>query len=217
MQSHELAELSTHKIVAIVRGIPAAKADHTAEALAEGGIRLIEVTMNSEGALETITRWRERYGNRLRVGAGTVLDLNMAKAAITAGAEFLISPALDESVVAYGVEQGIEVWPGTLTPTEIVRAWKAGARAVKVFPLGTLGAQYLKDVRAPLGHIPIMAVGGVDLGNISEFINAGAVAVGIGGNLVDKKLIEANQFDDLRDLAAQYVKAVSTNSRRTAT
>jgi 2-dehydro-3-deoxyphosphogluconate aldolase/(4S)-4-hydroxy-2-oxoglutarate aldolase len=210
-----LETLKREKIVAIVRGIDAAAADRTAQALADGGIHLLEVTMNTEGALAIITRWRERYGGQLRVGAGTVLDLPMAKQAVAAGAEFIISPSLDEAVVRYGVEQGIEVWPGALTPTEIVRAWKAGARAVKVFPAGTFGPAYLKDVRAPLGQIPLIAVGGVDLGNAADFLRAEAIAVGVGGNLVNSKLIQAGQFEELTALAKQYVdavKAASTNA-----
>lgn len=204
-----LQELVKHKIVAIVRGIPATRADATAQALAHGGIRLIEVTMNTEGALDIITRWREQYGHVLHVGAGTVLDVQNAARAIDAGAQFLISPGLDEEVVRYGVERGVAVWPGTTTPTEIVRAWRAGAGAVKIFPAGTLGVQYIKDLRAPLGHIPMMAVGGVDLNNLAEFLDAGAVAAGIGSRLVDNKLIEAGRFEELSDLAARYVAAAS--------
>lgn len=202
-----LEVLIRQKIIAIVRGIPAAAADQTAAALAEGGIHLLEVTMNTKGALDMVTRWRQCYAGRLRVGAGTVLDLSMAKEAIAAGAEFLIAPNLDEAVVAYGLEHGVEVWPGVMTPTEIVRAGKAGARAVKLFPAGALGARYVKDVCAPLSHIPLIAVGGIDLDNVGDFLRAGAVAVGLGGNLVDKTLIQAGQFEELTALAARYVAA----------
>ena len=205
-----LHELERHKIVAIVRGVPAGLADRTAEALAAGGIRLIEVTMNSEAALPTITLWRELIAGTLRVGAGTVLDVAMAGAALDAGAEFIIAPGLDEAVVRYAVARGVDAWPGALTPTEIVRAWQAGASAVKVFPLGTLGTQYLKDLRGLLPHIPIMAVGGVDLDNVADLLRHGAVAAGIGGSLVNLQLIRAGKFDDLRDLAMRYVEAVTT-------
>lgn len=205
-----LTELKQHKIVAIVRGVPAELADRTADALAEGGVRLIEVTMNSEAALATITRWRERYAGTLRVGAGTVLDVAMAGAAVDAGAEFIIAPGLDEAVVRYVAERGVEAWPGALSPTEIVRAWQAGASAVKVFPLGMLGTQYLKDLRGPLPHIPIMAVGGVNLDNVADLLRAGAIAAGIGSSLVNLKLIHSGKFSELRDLAARYVAAVSS-------
>ena len=215
MPNEIFQELLNHKIVAIVRGIAAATADDTAQALAAGGIRLLEVTMNTPGALEMIARWRQQY-SELRIGAGTVLDLPMAEEAVAAGAQFLISPNLDEEVVAYGVQNDVEVWPGTMTPTEIVRAWKAGAHAVKVFPLSTLGPQYLKDIRAPLGHIPMIAVGGVDLENTAAFLRAGAIGVGIGSSLVDKSLIEAGRFEDLTALAAKYVAAVSSVNGGTA-
>ncbi|MBV9868631.1 MAG: bifunctional 4-hydroxy-2-oxoglutarate aldolase/2-dehydro-3-deoxy-phosphogluconate aldolase [Abitibacteriaceae bacterium] len=213
MQSELLQQLRQHKIVAIVRGVRADLADRAVQALADGGIRLIEVTMNTESALEMIPRWKERFAGQLRIGAGTVLDVPMAQAAISAGAEFIISPGLNDAVVRYAVEQGIEIWPGTMTPTEITRAWQLGASAVKVFPLGTLGTQYLKDLRAPLGHIPIIAVGGITLDNIHDFLQNGAIAAGLGSNLVDNKLIEAQRFDELAELARRYVAAVQGEER----
>src|SRR5690606_26982004 len=115
-------------------------------------ISIIEATMNTDGALGMISRWRERYEGKALIGAGTVLDLQMAKEAVAAGAEFLVSPNLDEEVVAYGVANDIAVCPGTMTPTEIVRAIKAGAAAVKVFPSGSLGLSYIKEIKAPLSN-----------------------------------------------------------------
>ena len=141
----------------------------------------------------------------MRIGAGTVLDLGQAKEAVAAGAEYIISPNLDEEVVYYGVEKGVDVWPGTMTPTEIVRAYKAGASAVKVFPLASLGVNYLKEIRAPLNHIPMIATGGVNLQNIRSVLDAGAVAVGLGGNLVNKQLIQEGKFDELAKLAQAFV------------
>ncbi|MDB4865789.1 MAG: hypothetical protein JWR03_122 [Cohnella sp.] len=205
MHSELLQSLSEEKIVAIIRGIPEDKGNATAQALAEGGIVFLEVTLNTEGALGMISRFRERYEGRMRIGAGTVLDLGQAKEAVAAGAEYIISPNLDEEVVYYGVEQGVEVWPGTMTPTEIVRAYKAGASAVKVFPLGSLGINYLKEIRAPLNHIPMVATGGVNLQNIRSVLETGAVAVGLGGNLVDKKLVEESKFDEIQKLAQAFV------------
>ncbi|HEX7057004.1 MAG TPA: bifunctional 4-hydroxy-2-oxoglutarate aldolase/2-dehydro-3-deoxy-phosphogluconate aldolase, partial [Bacilli bacterium] len=141
------------------------------------------------------------------IGAGTVLDIEMARQAVAAGAEFLISPNLDEEVIRYGLDHGLDVWPGVMTPTEIVRAWKAGASAVKVFPSGTLGANYIKDIRGPLNHIPLIATGGVNLQNIADYFKAGAVAVGLGGNLVNKTLINSGNFAEIARLASQYVAA----------
>lgn len=208
-QSELMQSLAASKIVAIIRGIPEEKGDATAEALAEGGIVFLEVTLNTDGALGMISRFRECYAGRMRIGAGTVLDLAQAKEAAAAGAEYIISPNLDLEVVRFGVEQGIEVWPGTMTPTEIVTAYKAGASAVKVFPLGSLGVGYLKEIRAPLNHIPMVATGGVNLQNIRSVLDAGAVAVGLGGNLVDKKLVADGDFKALAQLARAYADEVA--------
>lgn len=208
MSTNLLQSLSQEKIVAIIRGIPAEAGDRTAEALADGGIVFLEVTLNTDGALGMITRFRERYEGRMRIGAGTVLDLDQAKEAVAAGAEYLISPNLDEEVIYYGAKQGIDVWPGTMTPTEMVRAYKAGATAVKVFPMGALGVNYLKEVRAPLGHIPMIGTGGVNLANIRTVLEAGAVAVGLGGNLVDKQLVKEGKFEELTKLAQAFVAEV---------
>jgi 2-dehydro-3-deoxyphosphogluconate aldolase / (4S)-4-hydroxy-2-oxoglutarate aldolase len=208
MPSELMQSLSREKIVAIIRGISAESGDATAKALADGGIVFLEVTLNTDGALDMISRFRTNYEGRLRIGAGTVLDLGQAKEAVAAGAEYIISPNLDEEVVYYGVEHGVEVWPGTMTPTEIVRAYKAGASAVKVFPMGSLGINYLKEIRAPLNHIPMVATGGVNLQNINSVLDAGAIAVGLGGNLVDKQLVKDGKFDELRKLAQAYVNEV---------
>jgi 2-dehydro-3-deoxyphosphogluconate aldolase/(4S)-4-hydroxy-2-oxoglutarate aldolase len=208
MPSELMQSLSREKIIAIIRGISAESGDATAKALADGGIVFLEVTLNTDGALDMISRFRANYEGRLRIGAGTVLDLGQAKEAVAAGAEYIISPNLDEEVVYYGVEQGIEVWPGTMTPTEIVRAYKAGASAVKVFPMGSLGINYLKEIRAPLNHIPMVATGGVNLQNINSVLDAGAIAVGLGGNLVDKQLVKDSKFDELRNLAQAFVNEV---------
>jgi len=202
--SELLQSLAEQKIVAIIRGIDADKGDRTAQALYEGGIVFLEVTLNTQGALDMISRFRSQYEGKMRIGAGTVLDLAQAKEAEAAGAEYIISPNLDEEVVTYCVERGLEICPGTMTPSEIVRAYKLGAGAVKVFPMGSLGVGYLKEIRAPLNHIPMVATGGVNLQNIRTVLDAGAIAVGLGGNLVDKKLIADGKFDELRQLAQAY-------------
>jgi 2-dehydro-3-deoxyphosphogluconate aldolase/(4S)-4-hydroxy-2-oxoglutarate aldolase len=201
-----LLELQKEKVVAIVRGIPKERGEQTARALAAGGIKFLEVTLNTEGALNMIDKWKGKFGDRLRIGAGTVLNLKMAKEAVQAGAEYIISPNLDEDVLLYGLEQGLEVWPGTMTPTEIVRAYNLGARAVKVFPIGSLGVKYIKDLRAPLNHIPMMATGGVNADNLKEVLGYGAAAVGLGGNLVNNSLIEKGDFEQITQLASLYSK-----------
>lgn len=205
--------IEEHKIIAIFRGVSGADAERGAESLLDAGIKLMEITMNTPGAMESLASWRKKYGDAACFGAGTVLDLEMAKIAVESGAQFIISPNLDEDVVRYGVERGIDVFPGVMTPTEIVRASKAGARAVKLFPMATLGLQYLKEIRAPLDQIPMIVTGGVNLNNIEEFIRAGAAGVGLGSHLVDKKLIAEGSFAALEANARKYVQAVKAASQ----
>ncbi|MUT67766.1 bifunctional 4-hydroxy-2-oxoglutarate aldolase/2-dehydro-3-deoxy-phosphogluconate aldolase [Paenibacillus sp. NEAU-GSW1] len=203
-----LEQLLEHKIVAILRGIEDRHADAAGQALIDGGIRLMEITMNTPGAAVMIERWRSNFDGKAWVGAGTVLDLDMAKTAADAGAQFLISPNLDEAVIAYGRERGLSVWPGVMTPTEIVKAWKAGADAVKIFPMGTLGTKYLAEIRGPLDQIPMIATGGVDLHNIAEYFKSGANAVGMGGKLVNLEWIREGRHEQVTERAKQFVEAV---------
>lgn len=207
MNTSVLDALREHRIMAIARGLANESADDAAEALCAGGIRLIEVTLNTPGAPEIIARWRSRFEGRMRVGAGTVLDQGMARAAIGAGAEFLVSPNVDEAVIEHGLRSEVEVFPGALSPTEIVRAWKAGAHAVKVFPASAFGPKYLRELRGPLGQIPLIAVGGVDVDNLGDFLQAGAVGVGLGSSLVSLELIQSGRFDELQVLAHRCVRA----------
>ncbi|RCW47473.1 bifunctional 4-hydroxy-2-oxoglutarate aldolase/2-dehydro-3-deoxy-phosphogluconate aldolase [Paenibacillus prosopidis] len=200
--------LLQHKIVAILRGIEDHHADDTAQALIDGGIHMMEITMNTEGAAVMIERWRTKFDGKAAVGAGTVTDVVLAEQAVAAGAQFLISPNLDEEVIAYGRERGLSVWPGVMTPTEIVKAWKAGADAVKIFPMGTLGVGYLQEIRGPLNDIPMMATGGVDLHNIADYFKAGANAVGMGGKLVNLEWVREGKFDQVTERARQFTDAV---------
>lgn len=206
MEQNLVSLLKQEKIVAIIRGIPNGSGEDTAKALAAGGVSFLEVTLNTDGALNMIHDLKGNFGSQLRIGAGTVLDLEMAKEAVQAGAEYIVSPNLDEEVLAYGLEQGVEVWPGTLTPTEIVRAYRLGASAVKVFPVGSMGVKYIKDIRGPLNHIPMMVTGGVNLDNIKEVLGYGAIAVGLGGNLVNNELIKKGDFEQITQLAAAYTR-----------
>ncbi|MEJ8767615.1 bifunctional 4-hydroxy-2-oxoglutarate aldolase/2-dehydro-3-deoxy-phosphogluconate aldolase [Oceanobacillus sp. HCA-5259] len=203
-------KLLDEKIIAILRNVAPDKVLSTVQALTNGGIKLLEITMNSERALDTIHSVRNIHNpDDVFIGAGTVLNKKMAKEAVEAGAQFLISPNLDTSVISYANEQNIDVWPGVMTPTEMVNAWEAGARAVKLFPAEHLGVQYIKDIRAPLDSIPIIATGGIDINNIETYFKAGVSAVGLGGQLVQQKLIENNKFDDLEKLADQFIKTIS--------
>jgi len=206
MTTELLSNLMNEKIIAIIRGIPKGTGELTAKALEDGGISFLEITLNTEGALQMIDELKGKFGSRLRIGAGTVLNLEMAKESVAAGAEYIISPNLDEAVLTYGLEQGIEVWPGTLTPSEIVRAHNLGATAVKVFPIGSMGVKYIKDLRAPLPHIPMIATGGINMDNIQDVLQYGATGVGLGGNLVDNGLIRKGDFEQITRLAKAYTR-----------
>ncbi|CAM3990072.1 bifunctional 4-hydroxy-2-oxoglutarate aldolase/2-dehydro-3-deoxy-phosphogluconate aldolase [Paenibacillus alkaliterrae] len=206
--SNMLELLMQHKIVAILRGIEDRHADAAGKALIDGGIHMMEITMNTEGAAVMIERWRNKFDGKAAVGAGTVTDVELAEQAVAAGAQFLISPNLDEEVIAYGRERGLSVWPGVMTPTEIVKAWKAGADAVKIFPMGTLGVDYLKEIRGPLNDIPMIATGGVDLHNITDYFKAGANGVGMGGKLVNLEWVREGKWDQITERARQFVAAV---------
>ncbi|SDS33624.1 2-dehydro-3-deoxyphosphogluconate aldolase / (4S)-4-hydroxy-2-oxoglutarate aldolase [Paenibacillaceae bacterium GAS479] len=211
-----LDTLQQEKIVAIFRGIGQAEADRAARALADGGIRLMEVTMNTDAALPILARWREQLDGLAFVGAGTVLDEKGAREAIAAGAQFLISPNLDEAVITYGAERGVSVWPGVMTPTEIVRAWKAGAEAVKIFPMASLGHRYLQELKAPLNGIPMMATGGVDLDNIGDYFRAGADAVGLGSKLVNLQWAREGRFELMEQRAREFTEAVRSLGRQSS-
>lgn len=195
-------------IVAIARGIPAETALDVAGALYEGGIRVIEVALNTDGALQVLRRILHTYNEMLWVGAGTVLDVALAEKAVNAGAQFFVTPNLNERVIDYATHHRIPVFSGALTATEVVNAFQAGATIVKIFPSRSVGPGYIKELRGPLPHIPLMAVGGISAANAAEFIQAGAQTVGVGGNLVDKQVIQQKDFAKIRQNAAELVRVV---------
>lgn len=199
-----LDELHDSKIIAILRGVPDDKADRTVEALADGGIRMIEVTMNTEGALAMIRRWRDRWQDRIWIGAGTVLDEEMAEAAMEAGASFLVTPNTDAATIRCAAQKGVPIVAGALTPTEIVTAHKLGAPAVKVFPAGTMGPGYFRELQGPLSHIPLVATGGVNADNMAEYRANGAAAFGLGSALVNREWILDDQFERLTENAIRH-------------
>lgn len=172
------------RIVAVGRGLPADRVVRIAEGLAAGGIRAYEVTLTTPDALEAIAALARRGDPRLLVGAGTVLDVASAEAAVAAGAAFLVSPTFEPAVVAWAVEREIPVIPAGFSPTEILAAWRAGASAVKVFPASALGPSFVREMRGPLPEIPLLPTGGLNLDNGPAFLAAGAVAIGIGGWLI---------------------------------
>jgi 2-dehydro-3-deoxyphosphogluconate aldolase / (4S)-4-hydroxy-2-oxoglutarate aldolase len=203
-----LEQILRYKIVAILRGCEPEGVPDIVAALAEGGVRLLEITLNSPGALDLIRRVSQTMGDRLLVGAGTVLTPAEAEMAIDAGARFILSPSLDIETIQITIALGAVSVPGAFTATEILTAWRNGADIVKVFP-ASVGASYLRDIRGPLPQIRLMPTGGVNLGNIREFRAAGAVAYGIGSALVPAgQETTTEALDALKQRAVDYIKAL---------
>lgn len=208
-----IKELKKEKLIAIIRGFEGEVLKKIAEALIEGGIRFVEVTMNTPQAATGIAQLKEAYGEQIHLGAGTVLDVQMAKEAVQAGATYLITPNVNADVIAYAVEQEIEIWPGAFTPTEIAYAVELGARAVKVFPVSFVGPHYLEAIRGPLDHIPLIAVGGVRVDQFSAYLQAGAIAIGVGNHLIDPTLIRSGKFDQLSQRAKEFVRKIKEGEK----
>src|SRR5690606_29608480 len=173
MKTTLLQELEKSKIIAILRGVESHYAMPLGQAIVDGGIKFMEITMNTAGAEQMIAEWSGKFSGQAYIGAGTVIDLEHAKRAVAAGAQFLISPNLDLEVITYAQEHNIAIWPGVMTPTEIISAMKAGVDAVKLFPMASLGVNYLREIRGPIDQFPIIATGGVKLDNIREYFAAG--------------------------------------------
>jgi 2-dehydro-3-deoxyphosphogluconate aldolase / (4S)-4-hydroxy-2-oxoglutarate aldolase len=198
-----------YKIVAILRGIDPDQVLDIAGALQQGGVRLLEITLNSPDALKVITRVSAAMGDLLCVGAGTVLDAKEAKSAVEAGARFILSPSLDLATIQQTRQLGAVSIPGAFTATEILTAWRNGADIVKVFP-ASVGVPYFRDLRGPLPHIPLMPTGGINLDNIRDFQKAGAVAYGIGSALARREPRLSDEYlEDLKEKAAAYVQAIA--------
>ncbi len=195
-------------IVAIIRATSGEQLVNVARALHEGGIDVIEVTFTVPNVLEILAAVRKDIGKKILLGAGTVLDPETCRAALLAGAEFVVSPSLNLEVIKLCKRYGKLVMPGAFTPTEIVTAWEAGADIVKLFPADCVGPNYLKALRGPLPQVRILPTGGVDLKTLPDFFKAGACAVGLGGQLVEKSAIESGNMTRIRELAAQYVALV---------
>ena len=209
-----LEYVQQRKVVAIVRGLAPEYIVRLGHAFEEGGIGLMEVTYNQRApetwadTARAIEAVEKEFGDRLLVGAGTVITLEQVRMTYDAGGHYLVTPSTQPDIIRAGKALGLGLYPGAFTPTEILEAYNAGADAVKVFPAGSLGPGYIKAVKAPLSHVPLMAVGGINDKNAGEFIKAGCVGVGVGGNLVNKEWIENGEWDRITDLAKAYMKAV---------
>ena len=196
-------------IFPVVRAASAEEAFAVADVIREGGIPILEITMTVPGAIAVIAELSKRYGDEVLVGAGTVLDPETARSCIAAGAQFIVSPALNIQTIELCKLQRIAVFPGALTPTEVVTAWDAGADAVKVFPCSAMGgASYLRALKAPLPEVKLVPTGGVSLTTAKDFIAAGAWAIGVGSDLVDTKAINSGRRESLVAAARSYVAAV---------
>ena len=195
-------------IVAVIRVNNATELMDTTIALNQGGVRALEITMTSPGALDAISETSKRLGDDAIIGVGTVLDPETARAAILAGAKFVVSPVLNLDVIRLCQRYSVPCIPGAFTPTEILRAWEAGADVVKVFPATKLGPSYFKDLLGPLPQLRLTPTGGVNLENAGDFIKAGASFVGVGSSLVNKNLVAEQKWDELSALAAKYIEAV---------
>lgn len=221
MREQRLQYIFEHRITAILRGIPADQAVPVAQALYEGGIRLLEITFDQSrdgggNTLESIREVKKVFGDRILVGAGTVLSEGQAEEASRAGAAFILSPSFAPRVIEAARKAGMVAVPGALTPTEIVEAYSAGADMVKVFPVDAVGGSaYLKAIMAPINHIPIMAVGGVHEANIIELFETGIKGVGVASGLVDRQSVKERQYDRLTRTAGKLVQAVNKERRST--
>nr|WP_294873714.1 bifunctional 4-hydroxy-2-oxoglutarate aldolase/2-dehydro-3-deoxy-phosphogluconate aldolase [uncultured Pedobacter sp.] len=203
-----LSQILEHKIIAIIRGAHPADVIKIAEALYAGGIRILEITMNSAQPLTVIKELNDKFGSRMIIGAGTVLDVESAKKAVAAGASFILSPIVDAEVIKIAKSLGVVNIPGAYTATEIYYAYKNGADIVKVFP--ATSPSYLKDIAGPLPQIPLLPTGGVTLENIKDFKNAGAVGFGIGSALVNtKQEVTVEYLSKLTAKAQEFVQAVN--------
>lgn len=208
--SDPLNRLLEGGLVAILRADRSDELVDVSRAIARGGIQAIEVTCTTPGALDLLPILRKELGRDALLGAGTVLDPETARLAILAGAQFIVAPSTNLDTIRLCRRYSVPIMPGAYTPTEIVTAWEAGADVVKLFPADLGGPAYLKAIRGPLPHVRILPTGGVNLQTLPEFVRAGACAVGLGGNLVDKVAVARGDFGVVEATARQYVDLLRT-------
>lgn len=210
MKSAEILRiLKEVAIVPVVRTSDAESAIRAVEAIAEGGIACAEITMTVPGAIRALEHVADRFGDKVLLGAGTVLDPETARACMLAGANFFVTPSLNTATIELAKRYSKPIFPGALTPTEVLAAWQAGGDAIKVFPCSALGgAKYIKALKGPFPDIEFVPTGGVNLSTISEFLGAGCCAVGVGSELVDSKLTAAGDYELLAERARQFRQKV---------
>ncbi len=211
-----LAALLDCGIIPVIRAASSQEAVQAAEAVLAGGVRTVEITFTVPGAAQVIADIHARFGDQIVLGAGTVLTMEQAQEAISAGAEFIVSPNINPAVIqavkcaggASGRQRGMVSVPGAFSPTEVVAALEAGADLVKIFPINVLGAGYLKDLRGPLPGVKLVPTGGITLDNAADYFRAGAAAIGVGGSLVDQKALRAGRPEVITDNARRFVEVV---------
>ena len=196
-------------LIPVIRVSSAQEAIDVADAVKEGGVGFIEITMTVPGALEVVKELAQKYKDEIILGAGTILDPETGRAALLAGAQFIVTPTLNLNLIELAHRYSVVIVPGAATPTEILTAWNAGADMVKVFPAAQLGGpEYIKALRAPLPQILLVPTGGVNLQNAGAFIKAGATALGVGGELVDKKAVKERKFQVITENTRAFLKAI---------
>lgn len=206
--------IKKNKIIAIIRKIESKYILNTVKALYNGGIRCFEITFdhdNEDGITNTINNieiLKQEFQEKILLGAGTVLNTKEVELAKKAGVKFLLTPNTDIEVIRCAKENGLIIIPGAFSPSEVVKAWENGGDIIKVFPADSLGKNYLKALKGPLSHIKFSAVGGINLENMLDFLKNGASCVGIGGNLVDKSLIEKEEYNKIEEIAKKYVDLI---------
>jgi 2-dehydro-3-deoxyphosphogluconate aldolase/(4S)-4-hydroxy-2-oxoglutarate aldolase len=208
MAESSLRRVLDSGIVAVVRSPEGDHLVEVARALVEGGVTVMEITMSVPNALDVLRQVRQALGDRILLGAGTVLDAETARAVILAGAEFIVAPTLNLDMIRLCRRYDKLVMPGAFSPTEILAAWEAGADIVKVFPADVVGPDFFKALRGPLPQIRLMPTGGVDLTTAADFLKAGACCLGIGGQLVEPKAVVERNFDRILSLARQFVSII---------
>jgi 2-dehydro-3-deoxyphosphogluconate aldolase/(4S)-4-hydroxy-2-oxoglutarate aldolase len=213
---HRIKEIG---IVPIVRTSNAETAIRSVEAVLEGGIACVEITMTVDKAIQALETVADRYGDQVLLGAGTVLDPETARACMLAGAQFFVTPSLNLKTIELVKRYSKPIFPGALTPTEILTAWEAGADGVKVFPCNAMGgAKYIKALKGPFPHIDLVPTGGVNLETVGEFFAAGSSAVGVGGELIDNHSIAAGNYKIFTERARKFREAVATaREKKTST
>jgi len=215
MRKNVIEAIEREKVITIVRGVESEKLIPLAEAMYDGGIRLLEITYSANGSVsdedtaKNIEMLSNHFGDRMFIGAGTVITEKQVELTKKAGGKFIISPDTCEAVIKKTRELDMVSMPGALTPTEIQNAHRYGADFVKLFPITNMGVEYVKAVKAPLSHIKLLAVGGINENNMSDYLKAGVCGFGIGSNIVNKKLIDSDDYSAITELAKKYTKVIA--------